>query len=362
MSRGQLAIGALILLAMIVSAFAAQPGADSPLPSIENRGPRGAAVLATWLRESGVEVVALDQPLTAIPSQIRTVVLAAPSQTELSNEEVESLRTFARNGGAVVVLVSRDRTHPPLSRWLGLTHGEIAPLNSIDGVDDVGGTTVNVRFPGSATAGLQKLRLSAEYMTGLKREGAVPVTDASALWWFPEGDGEVWVSTGPDLIENARLELLDNAKFWKNLGARGPIAFDEYHLSAHAQSTPVSILASLAQLLVLAALFVWARAPRLGPVREEPATQHRSAIEYVRAMASLTANAKVEGELIGALKDDFRRRLDDEHGISRSMAWPDVARELERRTQIPANDVLAAAAETRFLPLSRALAGLEKRL
>lgn len=362
MNRGQLAIGALIILAMIVSAFAAQPGADSPLPSIENRGPRGAAVLATWLREGGTEVLALDQPLTTIPANVKTVVIAAPSQTELGAEEVESLKQFARGGGAVVLLLSRDRKHPPLSQWLGLAQGEIAPLNSIDGVDDVGGTTVTVRFPGSAAAGLSSLRLSAEYMARLEHEGAVPVTDASALWWFPEGDGEVWVSTGPDLIENARLELLDNAKFWKNLGARGPIAFDEYHLVAHAQSTPISILASMLQLLVLAAFFVWARAPRLGPVREPPATQHRSALEYVRAMAALTANAKVEGELVGALKADFRRQLDDEHGIARSLSWPDVARELERRAQIPADRVLAVAAETRFLPVSRALAEFERAL
>ena len=46
------------VLAVVVAALARQPGSDSPLPSITNSGPRGAAVLATWLREAGVEVVA----------------------------------------------------------------------------------------------------------------------------------------------------------------------------------------------------------------------------------------------------------------------------------------------------------------
>ncbi|MFT3709303.1 MAG: DUF4350 domain-containing protein [Archangium sp.] len=362
MNRGQLAIGGLVLLALVVAALARQPGSDSPLPSITNSGPRGAAVLATWLRESGVDVVALDEPFAAFPPGLKTVVIAAPSQSELTSEETKVLQDFVQSGGTLVFLAPRDRLHPAIANWLELHSGEVAPLGDIKGIDDVGGTTVNVRFQGGATSDVHQLRISAERMIEVKHPSAVMVAEHSALWFVPIGSGEVWVGAGPDLIENARLELLDNARFWSAIASRGPIAFDEYHLLAHEMSAPRNLLASGLQLLVLAALFLWARAPRLGPVREEATTQHRSALEYVRAMATLTANAKVEGELITALKDDFRRRIEEELGIARTLPWPDAARELERRAQIPAAEVIAAAAETRFLPLSRALASLDRRL
>ena len=54
--------------------------------------------------------------------------------------------------------------------------------------------------------------------------------------------------------------------------------------------------------------------------------------------------------------------LEEEHGLSRALPWPDVAAALARRLQIAPDEVLNAAAETRFLPLSRALASLERRL
>ncbi len=362
MKRGALVIAALMLLSMLASYLTHDPGSESPIPSIENRGPRGAAVVATWLREAGVPVIAHDAPLTSVPGGTGAVVLAAPAVEELRAEEVAALRAFVEGGGTLVYLASRTRAQPALHRWLALHHGEVSPLVTQPGLEDVGGTTAKVLFSSGLLAGAAALRLSADRMIELRREDAVSVVENGALWWFPEGRGEVWVGGGPDLLENARLELGDNALFWSHLGARGPVLFDEFHHHGGATKMPVNLLASLLQLGFLAGLFWWARGSRLGPPRDEPVTQHRSALEYVRALAALTANAGVEGELVVALKHDFRRRLQEELAIPAAWSWDDAATELARRTGVDRQSVLAAAAEPDFVPLSRALAKLEQAL
>ncbi len=362
MKRGAVVIGALMVLAMAASYATRQPGSDSPIPSITNPGPRGAGVLATWLREANVTVIGHDAPLTGLPPEVRVLVIAAPAVEELREAEVDAVRAFVVAGGTLVYLVPRSGAQPGLHRWLELSSGEVAPLVTQAGLEDVGGTTVKVLFPGGLLAGARALRLSADRMFEVHHAGAVPVVEHDALWFLPEGRGEVWVGSGPDLVENARLELADNAVFWSRLASRGPIAFDEYHHHRGATVVPVNLLASMLQLGFLAVLFLWARGSRLGPPRDEPATKHRSALEYVRAMAALTANAKVEDELVAALKHDFRRRLQDELAIPTGWRWDEAATELARRTGVEAAEVLTASRELRFVPLARALAKLEQSL
>lgn len=362
MKRGVTIIVALMLLAMALSYFARQPGSDSPIPSIDNRGPRGAAVLATWLRAAGVPVITHDAPLTKLPADVRVLVIAAPALEELRQEEVDAVRAFVNAGGTLVYLAARTGAQPALHRWLELHSGDVSPLVSMDGIEDVGGTTVKVRFSAGLLEGVKTIRLSADRMIALSRADAVPVTEHGALWWFPEGSGEVWAAGGPDLIENARLELADNALFWSRLAARGPIAFDEYHHHRGATVKPVNLVATLLQVIFLGVLALWTIGTRLGPPRDEPLTQHRSALEYVRAMATLTANARVEDELVVALKHDFRRRLAEELSIPTSWTWEEAATQLAKQTGVSRDEVLAAARETSFVPLSRALAKLEHAL
>jgi len=191
MKRGVAIIVALMLLAMALSYFARQPGSDSPIPSIDNRGPRGAAVLATWLRAAGVPVIAHDAPLTKLPADVRVLVIAAPALEELRQEEVDAVRAFVNAGGTLVYLAARTGAQPALHRWLELHSGDVSPLVSMDGIEDVGGTTVKVRFSAGLLEGVKTIRLSADRMIALSRADAVPVTEHGALWWFPEGSGEV---------------------------------------------------------------------------------------------------------------------------------------------------------------------------
>lgn len=360
MRKGPIVLAVLVLLSIVASVAAQEPGSESPLPSITNNGPRGLGALATWLRESGVRVIAHDAPLTQLPPETRVVVIAAPSGGELRDDEVQSLSRFVEGGGTLVYLMPRAAPQPSINEWLWVQAGPVAPLVTEPGLEDVGGTSVQVTFAAGLLAGAKRLRLSADRTLTSSDEHAVPVTSDGAVWWMKRGSGEVWVAAGPDLAENARLELADNALFWAHLAQRGPVAFDEFHLHGGATVVPVNLLVTGLQLGFLAMLFLWARATRLGPARDEPASWHRSSLEYVKAMAALTRNAGVEAELVVSLRTEFRKRLRDDFGIPLEWSWDEADSELARRGVLEAGILSRAANDGDFVSLSQGLARIEQ--
>lgn len=356
-----LGIAILVVLALVASFVSQQSDADSPTPSVSNAGPQGLGVLAVWLKESSVPVIVHDAPLTELPEEARVVVLAAPKATEVRDDEVLALKDFVESGGTLIYLVPRNAPQPALNSWLKVRPGPPAPLTKEEGLEDVGGSTVDVTFAGGLLSGAKRLRLSADRTLSVLDERALAVTSHDAVWWLPRGRGEVWLSAGADLAQNARLELADNALFWGNLAGHGPIVFAEFH-HRHRAGVPMNLLATAFQLLFLALLIVWAKGPRLGPPRDEPPTMHRSAREYVTAMATLMKNAKVEEELVAALKSDFRLLLRERLQIPIESSWERADAELARRASVEPGALLGALKETTFLALSRRLALLEGHL
>ena len=346
---------AVLLVIALVATFAAQkPGSDAPTPTTSNHGPRGLAVLKTWLAESGVETSELDGP---VPEN-GTVVLAAPSAREFTADEVKALARFVESGGTLVYLTPRTAPQPELNLWLSVIGGHIAPLNTLEGIDDVGGSTVKVLLPVGPLQSLREFRVSAERGVHLTAPDALEVAEYGALWWRSIGKGQVWVGSGPDLAENARLELADNARFWQRLPA--PVRFEEGHHHAATTATPVNLLVTMLQLAFLAALFVWANSIRLGPARDPLPAVEQSTMHYVRAMAALTQNAKVEGELVKQLKLDFRKFLNDRLGIPTAWPWKQAAAEAARRLSMNESDVLPLENETGLLAVSQRIARLER--
>lgn len=362
MKKGPFVLGALVLVSIVASVASQDPGSESPIPSITNNGPRGVGALATWLRESGVQVIAHDAPLTQLPPETRVLVIAAPSGEEIRDDEVQALTRFVEGGGTLIYLMPRTAPQPSINEWLWVRAGPVAPLVTEPGLEDVGGTTVKVTFAAGLLAGAHQLRLSADRMLAVSDEHAVPVTSDGALWWLKRGAGEVWLAAGPDLAENARLELADNALFWSHLAGRGPVAFDEFHLHSGATVVPVNLLVTFLQLGFLAMLFLWARATRLGPARDAPPSWHRSSLEYVKAMAALTRNAGVEAELVVSLKAEFRKRLRDGFGIPFEWSWGEADAELAGRGVIEVGMLIRIANDGEFHSVSQALAKLETPL
>ncbi len=350
-----------VLLALALAAgLAAGPSqADSDVPTVENRGARGVAVLATWLAESGVDVRVHREPLTALPRDVASVVLVAPRARRVQDDEIAALERFVQAGGTLVYLWPR-RGQPGLARWLKLEAGVPLLWTTEPAFTDVGGATVEVRLPAGLLAGAARLRVSADRMLWVADRPTVPVATHGAVWLERLGAGEIWLAAGPDLAENARLELLDNATFWANLGARGPVVFDEFHhVAAAAPPVSLNLWAAALQFAFGALVFLAARGARLGPARPTAQTRHRSALEYVRAMAALTENARVEDELVERLRGDARLFLQERLGVPAQLPLHEAAREVERQTGVTAADVLRLGTERDFLALSRLVARLE---
>lgn len=359
--RAWLPFGLLLALALGVGLAAGPSRSQSEAPTVENHGPRGLAVLAAWLRDTGTDVRVGEVALTELPSDVRTVVLPAPTAAEVTDAEVQALERFVSAGGTLIALMPRGGGQPKLKRWLDAHTGDVPSMDDVPGVKDLGGATVAVKLKAGALAHASALRLSAEAMVTLDGLDAVPVTDPPALWWWPLGKGEVWVAAGPDLAENARLELLDNAAFWAALGARGPVWIDEWHHRPPAGAPPpLQLVATALQGVLVALFFVAATGSRLGPPRGEPKRLHRSSAEYVDAMAALTARAGVEAELVEALRARLRRTLHDALGVATTLSWDEAARLTAQRSPVDAAQVRAVATTTDFLAVSRLVAELER--
>lgn len=327
----------LLFGAALVFGLAAggQPGADSPLPSTHNPGPRGAAVLHTWLSEGGGAVERLDGPLTAIPAGVEVLVLAAPTDREVTRDEVDAVERFVEAGGTLLYFSPRPATaQPELAKWLALKDTVTTlPRAEETTLGDLGGATVQVDVPRGLLAGARQLRVSAD--TGLEVEDAAIPVAQKMLWWRGLGKGEVWIAAGADLLENRRLQLLDNPQLWANL-ARRRVAFDEFHFAAAPKvAWSANLWATLGQFFFVSLIFVAARGRRLGPGRPTPIRQQRSILEYVGSMGALLRRAGVEGPLAVQQRDRLRRLMHERLGIGLQLPSDEASRLLASHTGLP---------------------------
>ncbi|MBL9038764.1 MAG: DUF4350 domain-containing protein, partial [Archangium sp.] len=338
-------LGALALAA----GLAASANETSSTPSITNAGPNGLRVLHTWLTESGFDVQPMNDSPTDVPVTARTLAIAAPTARRISQREVDALARFVMAGGTLVYLAPRGGAQPLMAEWLGLGGGAF-PSAEVTAEDPTGMTARTMLAEGLAR-GTNAFRLSAERTVTMS--DAAPVTEPASLWFKPLGDGEVWVAAGADLAENARLDQLDNSRFWRTLAARGPIAFDEFHhLAESAPETSTTLWALGLQFLFCATLFVWARGRRLGPPRPTAVSAHRASVEYVQAMAALLQHANVDAEVVTAIHAHARTLAAERFGLAPTLAPDELARALSERAALPPEVTRALFQGTQLVPVS----------
>lgn len=348
-------LGALLLLALVVSLAAGSEEQVSVTPSITNPGPRGTQVLFTWLSEAKADVRAGRAPLTEVPADIATIVIPAPRAAKLSADELESVRSALARGVTVVLMVARDTSRLELGPLVKLRSSGAPPIESKP--NDAVGSTLSVVHHVDAVASVGRLRVASEPGLTVLDDDALPLTEPAGLWALRRGQGVLYVAAGADLAENARLDLEQNSVFWSTLAARGPMWFDEFHHQAQLAERPtVNLWAFGLQFTFVAALFVVARGARLGTVRREPPPPLRSSAEYVEAMARLTHRAKLEPELVEALKKHARLLLHERLGISLQLS------DDERARASGLDGVAALFRDQNFLSLSRRLSALEAEL
>jgi hypothetical protein len=303
--RGWWLYATLLAMALVLGLSAPSTVPDSPVPSAKNPGPRGLKLLKTWLEYTGREVRLLDS--AALPSELKTLVIAAPVGHAISSAERQGIAAFVERGGTLVYLKPRrSNLQRELDEWLQLEPGS-APAQDLWRRDVLGVSLGVTRLPG-----IEHLRVLADETIASTLPAAVPL--GSALYWAPLGLGEVFIGSGPDLAEGARLDLDDNAAFWASL--RSPIGFDELHQAPRPKpDLRANLIGALLQVAFCALAFGLTFAPRLGPARPTPMTQHRSTLEYVRSMAALTRQAHVEPELASELVMRLKRITDLPEGL-----------------------------------------------
>ncbi|MDX2013922.1 MAG: DUF4350 domain-containing protein [Myxococcaceae bacterium] len=342
----------LLVLALALGLAAESNERITSVPRVDNPGPAGLKVLHTFLTEGGADVRVGTVGLDQVPADVKTVVIPAPLAAHLDEADVSALRRFAQAGGTVVVLVPRAVGLGALRDFLAVKGRSPVPMESTP--RDPAGATLLVVHPRGALSGTKHLRVSGESAVTLSRPDSVPLTNPPAVWWFREGQGEVYVASGADLAQNGRLDLEDNAQVWLNLAARGPMWIDESHHVARAGPAPtLNLWATLLQFGFAALVFMFASGTRLGPPRDEPRRIHRSGLEYVEAMARLTQRAGVEPELVEALRRDVRLFLHERLGLSMQTTDDERVRVMVTSLGVSSTDAAALFSDTDFLSLSR---------
>ncbi|QSQ18116.1 DUF4350 domain-containing protein [Myxococcus landrumensis] len=346
--------GVLIALALAAGLSTDRDTPPSLVPSVENTGPQGARALFLFLREGGHAVSEQHTSLDSLAAGTRTLVLAAPIGRPVSDDEVLAVERFVQAGGTLAYLSTRElgRHQAALEKWLKLEPGPLFPASErglATDLADAGGTTVDVWLDAGPLRGLSTLRVSQDRGLLVDHPGAIPLAGlggAVAVWRVALGQGHVYVLAGADLVENRRLELLDNVRFWSALAARGPLVIDEFHHQL-APPPPISrgIWVFAAQVLAVVGIYALSRGTRFGEPRPLLVEKHRSALEYVRSMGWLMRRSKVEKELLPELDKSLRHQLQEQLGIPPDLEDSEAARRLEQEGGVPASHYLDAKAQ-----------------
>jgi hypothetical protein len=307
----------------------------SPLPSVENTGPRGLAAARMWLAATGRphRVIGVGD---APPMPGEVLLLVAPPGA-VGERDAAAIMAHAERGGLVVWAVG-ERSQPPLERRLGVQRAggasdfteqaafPLAPHPIFEGVV--------LRTGGSS------LRASSDLALPVAGEHGDERTRVSAVA-VAVGAGEAIVLAGPEPLENFRLGDAGNLSLLSRLSALGVIAFDERHLAtatAPAMASSGGALLLAAQALLVATILLLALGRRLGAVRVAVLPQAgRSARDYLASLGELYRRAGGDVELRASTWRTLRKVLERRGGIPVGASDDEAERRLAGRFPDAAN-------------------------
>lgn len=349
---------ALVMLVVGTLVLAVLWGADragrSPLDP-QGVGPEGSRAVARVLAEHGVEVkiVRSVDDLRQVQPDTSTTV-AVTSAEYLGEAAWEELDRFAPNQ---VLLVLDD---PVILKDLGLDDAEHVTLPRVAARCD----------PDSGLEQLDGLTLDVPTSVVLKGPGCFPHQGTRAVATLPDGTlalGAARALTNDQVLrgDNAALAL-------RLLGSRDRLVWYVPTADDLAEGESAGGLGLLPRwvapslwVVILAglALMLW-RGRRLGPLAVEPLPVDVKAIETTLGRGRLLRRASDRGYTAAALRAGTLRRLSGD----RTADLPTQAAEIARRTQRPADEVLALLApdtpaptdDAALVALARSLAALEE--
>lgn len=308
-------IAALCILAVIAISSAIPPN-DQANPSSRSAGSLGTLALYTWFSNLGLDVGRISGTFNLSGSD---VVFCYDPTVALNNSDVNSLMTFVRSGGDLVLVVtpaSLAAVAPLLGR-LGVNPsttagtGVATVAQPFDSTDRVRSVPVGSGLTFSDQAPLVPMLVeNHQVVAGMVRAGT---------------GGRAYVLGDTQPLSNDGLRHPDSSFLALSLLQRargGRIAFDEYHHGEGTQTSgvgaifngPVGLAALLVGLVVLLAIALNGR--RLGkPVQDGRTAVVPSANAYVTAMGQLFARSRQRGPIAARYADELKRRIGKATGV-----------------------------------------------
>lgn len=314
---------AVVVAASAVATRQQQERELSPLPAVENGGPRGLAAARGWLEVTGRPHRVIRSGDLA-PADREVLLLVAPP-APLDDASAAALLAHVERGGLLVWALG-DRAQPALERQLGVAREGRSGSEAMHAAPSLAPhplfDDVVLR-----TRGASLRATGAAHPAAGAREQPFAVV-------VPIGRGEVIVLADPGPLENLGLGGGDNLTFLARLAALGPIAFDQRHLTptdAGPLPSRRTLAASVAQALLVAAALLLALGRRLGEIRVPLVAEGgRTGRDYLASLAGLYRRAGAERALADQTWHRLRKELERRAGIPYGLGVEEAAARLER--------------------------------
>jgi hypothetical protein len=299
-------LGRLAPLVALLTCLGCTGDAVPQLPTAPT-APRGHALFETLLKERALKVERRVRDLSSIDEDVGVIIAFSPT---LRPREWEVLKRWVRGGGHLV-MTGRDKGFEAAFALDGTTRScsekiELAPLRivALDPVEAL-------ERPADADTWLRCGKNSVVATVAL---GDGWLTWATSDLWFQNrslalGDNVTWVMAAM-AADGSAVELLGN---WTGQGAHHPLE------SLWRAGLGPWVL----QLLVLLALYAWARGRRFGSPRDPEEDRRRAFAEHATALSTQYARAGASAFVLSRYAEwafeVLRRRLPTAEGDARSL-------------------------------------------
>jgi hypothetical protein len=330
------ALGALLVIGLLVVVFTAQQPQDSPEHSSTSDAANGTSALRLFAAALGHptdQVAGSFQP----PSSDGMMFVFTPTSA-YSYDEASTTLSWVRQGGVLVYASESGDTE----------------LDSALGVQRLQGfvTATTVQASGPVAEGVTQVSggdLAMPFTTSVNQVAILRAGPYVVAYLQRIGSGSVVVLSDPLELANGYLDKTDNGRLAADVlglvGGGAPVAFDEFHHGVTASDlTPQAWLLTpwgAAILWLIAAVFfgLLLRGRRFGPLIPRRAEASRAEAEWAVAVGELLRRSGARAVTLGVLAAASERAVAAHTGLAvqpRERFWqslwqraPDVAQELD---------------------------------
>lgn len=320
-----LGIGILLAL-VIVTAFAAfQDTDEEQVPYVSTSSqPNGTLALKLWLNELGYKTVESSTLSFSPGVDVKIIFMIQPFVT-VTPDEWKLLDQWVENGGTLIIAGRNNITNAAMQHfefrysYMPQITEEITPALPL-----LKSPILETKVRSKIDRGIDGIR--TDFTPLMTANGEV------VLLSFPQGKGQVILSTTPDIFTNIELKNEDTARLILNLmafvGEKGTVMFDEWHhglqsegivgISQWLQNTPGGRAILFAVFVVFIALILQGRSfGRYVPLKHE--IKRRGPMEHVTAIANLSRKAGHRSEVARQYHNRLKRHLGQRYRLDPSM-------------------------------------------